>query len=334
MNAIDESLAHVGHEGPAADDPSKLAKAEYLAIKERLSFRPDPRMLLLTLAVNHALAAFGLWLLTLGTTPAYLLAQLVLPVVFFQAFSLLHDCGHGSGASKTWSNALIGHYVSPLCFLPYFPWKFQHAQHHVWTGNMEKDPTLKVLGKWRAAKRVPLAMRIAWRAWIPVGAVLNHIVYWSYPIAVWRTGARGQLLRCTLSVAWLAACYAGLHYAWPSLFSFANFAPAVLVYLVAAEVVNLPHHADQRTTTEKLPLWEQGYSTRSCYYPRLVSELLVLNFNFHIEHHLYPTLPWYRLRSARELVKPALGAGYTESIGIHWSLEHRGADVTKVLRAS
>lgn len=335
MDAIDEAAGVArGVQGPEPSDPSKLAKAEYMAIRERLSFRPDPWVVIATLIIHHALIALGVWLLTLGTTLGYVLAQLVFPIVFFQAFSLLHECGHGSFASRTWVNTLVGHYVSPLAFLPYFPWKYQHAVHHTWTGNMEKDPTLKVLGRWRAQKRVPLVMRIAWRTWIPLGAVLNHVVYWAYPITVWRTGIRGQLLRCTFSVVWLFACYAALAYAWPELFTFANFAPAIVVYLIAAELVNLPHHADQRTTTGKLALWEQAYSTRSCDYPKVVSELLVLNFNFHIEHHLYPTLPWYRLRKARALLKPALGAGYHEAIGVSWNLEHRAMDMAKAVRAS
>lgn len=315
------------------DDASKLDRLTYMAIKARLSFRPSALVAVLILALNVALGALGIWLLTLGTTTAYLLSQLVFPIAFFQAFSILHECGHGSFTSKSWLNTLIGHYASPLCFLPYFPWKFQHAQHHIWTGNLEKDPTLKLLRDWRSTQRVPLLIRIAWRSWIPLAAAMNHLVYWSYPRIVWRTGTASQLRRCIASLVWMATFYTGAHYAWPEIFSFGNFALAIFIYLFAVELVNLPHHADQRSTTKKLALWEQAYTTRSCYYPKLVSELLVLNFNFHIEHHLFPSLPWYRLREARELIKPALGAGYHEAIGIRWNLTNRFKDITEVLRA-
>jgi fatty acid desaturase len=88
---------------------------------------------------------------------------------------------------------------------------------------------------------------------------------------------------------------------------------------------------DRPTTDRKLPLWEQAHSTRSCYYPRGISEFLVLNFNFHIEHHLFPTLPWYRLRRARALVKPVLGDGYTEEVGVTWNLRRRAEDMGRVL---
>ena len=338
MNAIDEladqaATPELQREDPSKLDPSMLDKASYVAIKDRLSFDPNPLAVVSILALNVSLAALGLWLLGRGTTATYLLSQLIFPIVFFQAFSILHDCGHGSCASRGWLNTLIGHYASPLCFLPYFPWKFHHALHHAWSGNLDKDPSLTLLRRWRTSRRVPLIIRLAWRSWIPLAGAVNHFVFWAYPITVWRKGPKNQLGRCMASVVWMLAVYAGAHYAWPQLFSFGNFALAIAIYLVAVELVNLPHHADQPTIDGKLALWQQGYSTRSCYYPKLVSELLVLNFNFHIEHHLFPTLPWYRLRQARALVKPALGAGYKESIGVQWNLENRFQDITRVLRA-
>lgn len=333
MNAIDARNLEALEPSARPEDASALDKAAYVAIRDQLSFDPNRLVVAAILALNVSLGALGIWLLSLGTTPAYLLSQLIFPVVFFQAFSLLHECGHGNCTSSAWLNTLIGHYASPLCFLPYFPWKFHHALHHAWSGNLEKDPSLKLLRAWRTSHRVPLLIRIAWRSWIPLAGAVNHLVFWSYPIAVWRNGPANQLLRCTVSVLWVAAVYAGVHYAWPEIFSFGNFALAILIYLVAVELVNLPHHADQPTTSGKLALWQQAYSTRSCYYPRLISELLVLNFNFHIEHHLFPTLPWYRLRQARTLIKPALGDGYEEAFGVQWNLENRSKDITHVLRA-
>jgi fatty acid desaturase len=85
------------------------------------------------------------------------------------------------------------------------------------------------------------------------------------------------------------------------------------------------------TFDSKLPIWHQYRATRSCYYPRGVSELFVLNFNFHIEHHLFPALPWYRLRRARELVRSALGERYQEAIGIAWNIEHRTRDLQSIV---
>ena len=311
---------------------SMLTKQDYLRIRDALDFKHDLRIVVLTLVVNQALFAAGLWLLQRGTWFGYLSSQFVFPIVFFQAFTVLHDCGHGSCLKRSTSNAVLGHLASVFCFMPYFSWKYQHALHHTWTGNIDRDPTLKLLRSWRATQRVPLLLRLAWRSWLPLAAAMQHLVFWGHPLDVWRSGTRWQLGRCVFSVLWLCAAYTGLHWAWPNTFNFSNFGLAIGLYLVAVEMVNLPHHADRPTTERKLPLWEQGFSTRSCYYPVFVSEFFVLNFNFHIEHHLFPSLPWYRLRGARSLVKGALQDGYEEAIGISWNLRNRSTDIRNVLR--
>lgn len=332
--AADDVHDYAPPAGDAVRDPALLTKESYDALRAQLVFRPDVRIVALTLMANHMLAALGLWLLTLGSTPCYVAAQLIFPLVFFQAFSILHDCGHGSCLPRSWQNSLLGHYVSAACFLPYYPWKFVHTQHHVWTGNLDRDPTLKVLRRWRASRKVPWLMRVAWRTWIPLGAVINHVVLWTHPLQIVRTATPAQRRRHALSALWLAVAYWGLHHQWPTLFRIGNFAPAIVIYLIGVELVNLPHHADLRTSERRLPLWEQAHSTRTCYYPPVISELCVLNFNFHIEHHLFPTLPWYRLRRARALVKPVLGAGYEQAVGVEWNLKRRSKDIAEVLNAS
>jgi fatty acid desaturase len=71
--------------------------------------------------------------------------------------------------------------------------------------------------------------------------------------------------------------------------------------------------------------------TRSSVYPRWLARHLVLNFNLHIEHHLFPSLPWHQLDAARALVKPTLGAKYNESVGNAWIRRNRKLDLERFL---
>jgi fatty acid desaturase len=118
----------------------------------------------------------------------------------------------------------------------------------------------------------------------------------------------------------------------PDVVAPSNWLLAVLLFLITEEVVNLPHHFDVSTFDGKLPIWEQYRATRSCYYPPVISELLVLNFNFHTEHHLFPSLPWYRLRGARSLLKQALGSRYQEAVGVEWNVQQRKRDLRAVVQ--
>ncbi len=315
-----------------------MDKTRYLQIRETLCFQRRYVPTILFLLADLTLFLFGLWLLTLENTAAYVASQILFAVIFFHNFALLHEFGHEMGTPSGLINALGGHYVSLFCFMPFYPWKYIHTEHHSWAGNLDRDPTLKAVRSYREKGRVGLVFRIAWRSWVPLLAFLQHLVLWSYPLMLLKLGRlRGRRLALALaSVLWLPTGYTALYLSWPTLFNFGNFALAFVIYLVATELINFPHHlgTDLYNDSEelhKLPLWDQGRVTRSSYFPVLIAELLLLNFNFHIEHHLFPNLPWYRLRKARTLIREALGTDYQESVGISWNLKHRRRSVEEVV---
>jgi fatty acid desaturase len=307
-----------------------ITRETYSALKQQLAYGGGLWPALLVIAVDWLLIAACVALLARGTWLAYAGSQVLLAIVFFHNFGLVHEAGHGNCSRKRWVNTLIGHYASVLCFLPFFPWKHIHTLHHVWVGNPDKDPTTRNVRIWREQKRVPWLIRASWRGWIPLGALSQHVVYWTYPIRLLREDKR-EVLRSTISVALLPLSYALLAYLVPGALSWRTLGPALLIYLFATELVNVPHHVDLFKFKERLPLWDQWKASRSCYYPVLVSELLVLNFNFHIEHHLFPGLPWFQLRRARQLVRAQLGDAYRESIGIQFNLENRSRDMERLL---
>lgn len=307
-----------------------LGRTEYLQFKTKLNFERSYWVTFFVIAIDWGLIALAIKLLSVPGWVPFVLSQLVFAMVFFHSFGVLHECGHGTASSHRWLNTVTGLYASVLCFLPYFPWKSIHQRHHVWAGNSDRDPTARNLKTWQSQRRIPWLLRFAWRSWLPLAAFAQHVVFWSYPLVLMREDKR-QLVRCWLSVALLPLCYVTLYLMWPSVFRPKNFALAFAIYLVASELVNMPHHADLFKFSEKLPLWEQWRAARSCYYPLGISELFVLNFNFHIEHHLFPSLPWYRLRHARKLIRPMLGREYNESVGIGWNVSNRSRDIQQLL---
>jgi acyl-lipid omega-6 desaturase (Delta-12 desaturase) len=307
-----------------------FGRKEYIKIKAALRFERNYGVTLLVIILDWLLVAAAILLLRHGGAPAFVGSQCLLAVVFFHNFAILHEAGHGNTSSSRVLNTITGLYASVLCFMPFFPWKYIHQKHHVWAGNPEQDPTGRNVKRWQRDHRVPWVLRAAWRSWIPLGALAQHFVFWSYPAVLLRED-KSKLWPCVASVLLLPSAYLTLYFLWPQLFCPANFVPAFIIYLFAEELVNLPHHSDLFKFSGRLPLWEQWKAARSCYYPVFVSELLVLNFNFHIEHHLYPSLPWYRLRSARSLVRRALEDEYNEAVGIGWNLSNRSRDIQTLL---
>jgi len=308
-----------------------LTEEEYRAVRAQLDFRPSPWLAAATVAMNLATLAAGIALLQVPGPAAYLGAQVVLAIGFFQAFAILHECGHGSFSRNLVVDTVVGHVASLFCFIPFQSWKYIHQQHHVWAGHFEMDPGVRGLHLWRASGRVPLVARLAWRSWLPIVALMQIANFWSYPLRMKGPGQGRRRLRCALSVMVLFAGLAGLGAAVVLSGIVFRIGLAVGLYLFVTELVNLPHHADFPTHARKLALREQAAIARSCAYPPVVSELLMLNFNFHLEHHMLPQLPWYRIRAARRVVKPLLGERYHEDIAMGWNLSQRTRDIRDVM---
>jgi len=315
-----------------------MNKADYFAIKQQISFEKPLWITLAVIALDILLLTLAVHLLYMDSWLAYLLSQLTLTIFYFHNFALLHECGHGNVHSKRWVNTLIGHYASMFCFMPYFPWKFIHQEHHIWAGNIDKDPTMKNIRDLRVRGKVPFFYSFGWFSWIPLAALMQHFVFWFYPLTMWKTHKMTlkTFLQSAFSVGWLVAVYSFLFMAFPDVINLHNLWPSFVLYLVMTELVNLPHHLMMPSfhtsdTRDKLHPWEQSVTTRTCYYPYGLSELLTLNFNLHIEHHFFPNLPWYRLRQVRKIIKPALGGDYTEVYGINWNLTNRSKNPAEIV---
>jgi fatty acid desaturase len=106
----------------------------------------------------------------------------------------------------------------------------------------------------------------------------------------------------------------------------------VAIYLAMVEVINLPHHLRlPRLPGEgKLSLWNQHQVSRTCVYSSWFSSFVLLNFNYHAEHHMFPTLPWYELPKAHALVQKAQPKGYYLCNGHEWIRENRQKNLKEV----
>lgn len=312
-----------------------------MRFRSLLSFRPDFLPILRFLLVDLCLCGAGCALLSHGTL-GYVVSQILFAVVAFHNFAILHECGHESASRHQWLNNVTGHYASLFCCIPYFPWKYIHSEHHAWSGNIDRDPTLRGIKRYRQELEtgkdetgVLSIMCWMWRLWIPLFAFVQQLSFWNYPLMLLKLKQlRGfRLYRCLFSMAFIPSTYALLIYGFPEVFNFRNFWLAIVMYLVLTELINLPHHLGTgelgRDQAKLLP-WEQHTVTRSCFYPMFVSRWLLLNFNLHTEHHLFPNLPWGELPKVRKLLKESLGTNYNESIGIGWNLHHRQSDLDEI----
>lgn len=305
------------------------------SLKEQGAFRI--RTMFGVLTVVFELSVFSVLVAGLaGTEPftmPYWGLQIVLATSLYRLFVILHECGHGTLFQKRVSNTLVGSFVSPLCLLPYVPWRNIHFLHHKWVGVIDKDPTQAELLKLERLSGIErLLFRVFWKLMIPV-PFMKFVIdcFWKYPLNEWRAGRSRHLLTGALSIL-VAGVPHGvlLSVIGPRLY-LTRFGPAIVLYYVIFELVNLVQHSGlfpylSDSHPNAIPLREQDSITRSSRVPRWLGFVLFYNFNLHSEHHLFPMLPWYALPQATQPLREAADADYIDVGLLRFAWQLRTSD--------
>ncbi len=204
------------------------------------------------------------------------LAQVILAYV---SFTPMHEAAHGNVAGSRsehrWVDALVGWACGVLLFAPFPAFRHLHLKHHAHTNDPERDPDFFV------AARRPLA--VVARCFV----IMPHY-YWEFLVGP-SSRARGfQRERPRVLIA------IGLFVLTAVVLTATGLGREVLLlWLLPAFLASgllafafdwLPHH----------PHDVQGryLDTRVILFPGL--ELLLLWQNYHLIHHLYPRVPFYR----------------------------------------
>jgi beta-carotene hydroxylase len=225
-----------------------------------------------------AVAALSWWAAILGHILGMLGTSSAALVAFVAAYASLtpaHEAAHGnvSGRAHPWLDVLVGQ-VSLFCLLgPFLPFRTVHLRHHAHTNDPERDPDM-----WMAAPAPLLPLRAAtilqyywWCYWCPPPGVRAEHHHRRYAVVFFSL----------LGVAFATLIASG-HAATVLV---VVVAPAWLALAVLAVVFTLlPHHphirGDRFLNSRARPGWWRT--------------TLTLGQNYHLVHHLWPTVPWYR----------------------------------------
>lgn len=199
--------------------------------------------------------------------------------VIFVMFSVVHEAVHYLISSRRWVNALVGRlawvFVTPMFAFPAF--RFLHIAHHRYVNDDENDPDA-------FASRAPM-----WR--LPFqwpSAELFYVIYYigrlrSRPMAEYAETA----LLFTLSVTGLTvAAITGKLWMLAVVF--------VIPQRIAITTLSwwfnwLPHHG-----LEVMKYSSRYRATRVRVGMEWLLTPLMLSQNYHLVHHLNPSVPFYR----------------------------------------
>ncbi|MGE3683183.1 MAG: fatty acid desaturase [Bdellovibrionales bacterium] len=302
----------------------------YLQVRRHLNFKTSSLYWAKHLFLDTVLL-IGASVFASAGFPLTIFGALVLALLFFRAFGAMHEAVHGCLHVNGRFNDILGLGFGVLCFLPYAQWKSDHLRHHYWAGNIEKDPVMKLCLHVKNGGRISRIIEMAWRWWLPILAIMQQIVFWSNATRSSKSTRKGSSEIASLLLP--IGVWTGVTFFLGGYLSLVLLLPAILFYLVLVESVNFPHHLElpQFGGDVRLAPNDQHLISRSCTYGKWFETPVLLNFNYHVEHHLFPTLPFSQLPKAYELTQKALMESHNAESGFAWIVRNRRRPLADVL---
>jgi fatty acid desaturase len=214
------------------------------------------------------------------------------------ADSRWHECGHGTAFKTPWMNEVIYQIASFMMLRSATPWRWSHTRHHTDTFIVGRDPEIlterppvwkvlimEVMHLYGGPKEIK---RFFLHAFGKVDSTENEYIpqserrktYWEARIYLLILAA--LVATCVLTGSFLPAMYLFL----PSFYG------SCIVILFAM--------------TQHLGLYEDvldhRLNTRTMYL-NPVLRFLYWNMNYHIEHHMFPMVPYHQLPKLHEAMK-------------------------------
>jgi len=281
----------------AASSGIKIDKKRLKALSRR-SDRPGLIYLAQWLAFLACTGAL-VWL-SLGTLwvwPAMLLHGMFMTV---PAYALSHETAHGTAFRTRWLNETVLWITSFIYFEEPLHRRYTHTNHHTYTWHVGKD------------SQMPFDTPMAFGGWIAeitgLGLARFHVnalfaLAFNRPSELTRFAIPdGELPKLVRNARIFLAMCAGViaiiafGYSWPLWFL---ILPRVLGAPVMLLFTLIQHVEMQENSPSILE------STRS-FKTNWLGRFLYANMNNHVEHHLYPQVPFYSLHKLHQEIADQL----------------------------
>ncbi|MEH2299502.1 MAG: beta-carotene hydroxylase [Nostoc sp.] len=222
------------------------------------------------------LSSFGYWL---WEWPHWL-CFCVNTIALHCAGTVIHDACHQSAHRNRVMNAMLGHGSALMLVFAFPVFTRVHLQHHGHVNHPKDDPDHYV------STGGPL--------WLIAVRFLYHEVFF-FKRRLWR---KYELLEWFISrlivgvIVYISVQYHFLGYIlnfW--------FIPAFVVGIALGFFFDyLPHR----------PFAERDRWKNARVYPNPILNILIMGQNYHLIHHLWPSIPWYNYQPAYYVMKPLL----------------------------
>ncbi len=278
-------------------------------------------------AIRDTLILFGLMAVFAGAAIALMLSWWSVP--FWLAYGVLygsamdsrwHECGHGTAFKTRWMNQLV-YQVACFCMMrdPWC-WKYSHARHHSDTIIVGRDPEIAIM---RPVVTLKLAANLMGLVDVPDG--LRRMV----------VHASGRMLpdeETYVEAVFYPKTYRTARI-WLAIYALTGLAALLFQSWIPLLLIGLPRmygcwHMVMTGWLQHGGLDDNALDHRlnsRTVYMNPVSRFIYWNMNYHVEHHMFPLVPYYRLPElhavcAHDFPAPSrsIPQAYAEMLPVLW----------------
>ena len=281
----------------------KVEQEWFIAQVDRMTFKK-----LIKRSDAPALYHMGIWmaLLAISGTGAYFTWGTWWVVPFLAIYGVLysaadhrhHELSHGTPFKTRWINDMFFHLCAFMTLREGNYYRWSHTRHHTHTLIVGKDPEI-------AAPRPPFILGIVSDLFF-----IHDGIVWLLRTARNATGnvtedgkhfipenERGKAVWASRAYLAVIAIVVGSCLVWQTVLPLAFVVGPRFYGGFLSQLFNLTQHAAMDED-----VYDHRLNTRTvCLNP--VFAFLYFNMNFHIEHHMFPMVPYYRLPQVHELIK-------------------------------
>ncbi|TPE51000.1 fatty acid desaturase family protein [Amaricoccus solimangrovi] len=212
-----------------------------------------------------------------------------------------HECGHGTAFKTPWKNNLVYQIASFMLMRNPVTWRWSHARHHTDTIIVGRDAEIAVM-------RPPDLLK--------AGLMFTGLLDFRYSLPTLVRNAFGNLSpdeksfipesewpRAVTAARWHVAIYVATI---ALALGLGSWLPVLLVgtprlygswHMILTGLLQHVGLADNVT--------DHRLNTRTVYM-NPVSRFIYWNMNYHVEHHMFPMVPYHALPRLHELIKDDL----------------------------
>ena len=217
-----------------------------------------------------------------------------------------HECGHGTAFRTQWMNDVVYHIASFMVMRNPVSWRWSHARHHTDTIIVGRDPEIPFMHPTSILPNILHFVGIldVWD-WMKIlvrnslgnvsAAERSYIPESEIPKAILSARIHLLIYAVTLVVAWrLGSIIPFMIIGGPRIYgTWHMFLTGMIQHGGLAEDV-IDHRLNSRTV-----------------YMNPISRWIYWNMNYHVEHHMFPMVPYHALPRLHELIKHDLPAPNT-----------------------